>query len=748
MAAPFRFGPYELDVAELELRKNGVRLKLQEQPFRVLTALVERPGEVITREELRNRLWGHDTFVDFDQSLNKAINRLREMLRDDASQPRYIETVPRRGYRFVAHVQASNGTTPVPSPVPNVLLTEDRTPPRREVRLGALITVVSVAAAFLLIAIWRMHRPAKPALSPPRLLVRDALFPSVSSDGKLLAYISNVGGDVPQVWVRPVASGKALQLTRGAARHYFSELSPDGTQILVASEEQGTEVQIMSVFSGEAEIPVPHALWCRFSPVGEMLLCAVAEPPQAPDPTISLVMLSHGEQRPVAFVNREYQMTTPPVWSATGTSFLFLGRRRKEPAADFSWWIADLSTSSVRRLALPGLVQGKEMPPVVQSWSRFPDSRMFIFYSVQDQNAWRLYRIRVSNTGEPLEKPEQVIAGTGVFTGAAPVSTNGTLVYAVADLSEELFEIPVDPRGRRTGPVQQLPLPDGALYYSPSVSRDGRRMVYIQAEFGQRKFVTLRDFPTGTERLLDKSTGVPRDGSASLSSNGSRVVFNRWCDLKQKPDCPSFLISADGGRPERICDNCQARGFSADGSWVLMQHYAERARDSKVLDQITAVDLPTKKERTFLRDPNHSVYHAFLSPDDQWVVFKRLVSWTKAQLVIAAVKNRHAAPVPDWIEVTDGGFSDDKPQFSPDGNTVYFTSDRDGYLCIWTQRLDPRTKHPVGSPTAYEHFHNNLGRNAVAFAERQGKADLTVAADKILINLPQRRDDLWRIQVF
>jgi DNA-binding winged helix-turn-helix (wHTH) protein len=102
--AKIRFGVYELDVAGMELRKNGVRIRLQEQPFRILATLVDRPGVVITREELKDRMWASDTFVDFDQSLNKAVNRLREVLNDDASQPRYIETVPRRGYRFVAHV--------------------------------------------------------------------------------------------------------------------------------------------------------------------------------------------------------------------------------------------------------------------------------------------------------------------------------------------------------------------------------------------------------------------------------------------------------------------------------------------------------------------------------------------------------------------------------------------------------------------------------------------------------------------
>jgi DNA-binding winged helix-turn-helix (wHTH) protein len=104
MAARFSFGAYELDVAGRELRNNGVHLRLQEQPFLVLATLVDSPGRIVTREELRSQLWKDGTFVDFDQSLNKAVNRLRDVLNDDASQPRYIETIPRRGYRFVAHV--------------------------------------------------------------------------------------------------------------------------------------------------------------------------------------------------------------------------------------------------------------------------------------------------------------------------------------------------------------------------------------------------------------------------------------------------------------------------------------------------------------------------------------------------------------------------------------------------------------------------------------------------------------------
>src|ERR1700719_3604625 len=102
-----RFGVFELDLRVGELRKSGVKLRLQDQPFQVLALLLERAGDVVTREELRLKLWPADTFVDFDNSLNTAVNKLRETLGDSASSPRYIETLARRGYRFIAPVQAS-----------------------------------------------------------------------------------------------------------------------------------------------------------------------------------------------------------------------------------------------------------------------------------------------------------------------------------------------------------------------------------------------------------------------------------------------------------------------------------------------------------------------------------------------------------------------------------------------------------------------------------------------------------------
>jgi cholera toxin transcriptional activator len=105
----YKFGDYEADLRAAELRRNGNRLKLQMQPFQVLVALLERPRDVVTREELRQRLWPEDTFVDFDHGLNTAVAKLRDVLGDSASSPKYIETIAKRGYRFLAQVDAVGG---------------------------------------------------------------------------------------------------------------------------------------------------------------------------------------------------------------------------------------------------------------------------------------------------------------------------------------------------------------------------------------------------------------------------------------------------------------------------------------------------------------------------------------------------------------------------------------------------------------------------------------------------------------
>jgi len=147
-----RFGVFEVDARAGELRKQGKRIKVQEQPFQVLTVLLRRPGEVVTREELRNQNWPPDTFVDFDNSLNTAINKLREALGDSADNPRFIETLPRRGYRFIAAVTGVDGTTREAATGVSAV-----SPPRSR-KIVVTVAVVLLAAGIAGGLVWRARQ--------------------------------------------------------------------------------------------------------------------------------------------------------------------------------------------------------------------------------------------------------------------------------------------------------------------------------------------------------------------------------------------------------------------------------------------------------------------------------------------------------------------------------------------------------------------------------------------------------------
>lgn len=122
-ATLLRFGVFEVDLAVGELRKNGARIRLQEQPFQVLAALLQHAGQVVTRDDLREKIWPADTFVDFDHSLNTAVNKIREALGDSASSPRFVETLARRGYRFIAPVEGvAQENDPATSPAAEIAL--------------------------------------------------------------------------------------------------------------------------------------------------------------------------------------------------------------------------------------------------------------------------------------------------------------------------------------------------------------------------------------------------------------------------------------------------------------------------------------------------------------------------------------------------------------------------------------------------------------------------------------------------
>jgi eukaryotic-like serine/threonine-protein kinase len=224
-----RFGPFELDLTTGELRKNGLRVRLQDQPLRILQALLEAPGEMVTREQLRDRLWPSDTFVDFERSLNAAVAKLRQALGDSAEQPVYIETVARKGYRFAAPVAtAVDAAPPPPTPVLS----------RRRISTSVAIWAGTVTIALLG---WLAVRPT-PSVEPPVAaftvtmpdgvqLPAGVFMPqmAVSPDGLTLAFVAFQNG-VAALWLRPIGSeiSRRLEGTEASTSPFWS---PDSREI-------------------------------------------------------------------------------------------------------------------------------------------------------------------------------------------------------------------------------------------------------------------------------------------------------------------------------------------------------------------------------------------------------------------------------------------------------------------------------------------------------------------------------------
>src|SRR5215510_4091865 len=148
------FGPFELDVVSGELRRQGLKIRLQDQPFLLLVLLLDHAGDVVTREQVRETLWPGDTFVDFDHSLNTAVKKLREALGDSADAPRYVETLPRRGYRFIAPVESRRMEQMAHSPEAD--LTSVRPEPARPSTFAPRLVILAIVAigAAALVAYW------------------------------------------------------------------------------------------------------------------------------------------------------------------------------------------------------------------------------------------------------------------------------------------------------------------------------------------------------------------------------------------------------------------------------------------------------------------------------------------------------------------------------------------------------------------------------------------------------------------
>ena len=247
-----RFGVFELDTRTRELRKRGTKLKLPEQSIQILATLLERGGELVTRDELQKKLWPNDTIVEFDHSINAAIKRLRQALGDTAETPRFIETLPRRGYRFIYPVPSETGQ-PNESP-------KDNPPPRRRWLSSAAAAGLAILAVSGAVWVGKRtnagSRTPQPSRENPLISLPGAVSsPSFSPDGKQVAYswrdAEGAGG--AGMYVKLVEAGTALRLTNPPQDDHTPKWSPDGQWVAFWRHlPPNSGVHVVSALGGSA----------------------------------------------------------------------------------------------------------------------------------------------------------------------------------------------------------------------------------------------------------------------------------------------------------------------------------------------------------------------------------------------------------------------------------------------------------------------------------------------------------------
>jgi len=371
-----RFGRFDLDLRVRELRRDGVKVRLQDQPFRILALLLEKPGEVVTREELRERLWAGDTFVDFERGLNNAVRRLREALGDSAEIPRFVDTIPRVGYRFVGPVEGAGGLPALPPPA-----TE---PPRAAAPRGrwTLLALggVLMAAAVLSVILTRPRVAERPTL---RYLTHSGQDwgPAASPDGRRVAFTSERDGR-RRIWLTDLAKGDESPLTTGPADS-GARFSPDGGSILFTRIDAGiATLYLVPSSGGEPRRLLGRATSGDWSPDGRRLAYTWYARGERPAYVLGVAGTEGDEPTELALVEASWM--SAPRWSPDGRSIAaahVLGS-----TGEWAMLVVDAASGEQRRLRPPQRLGALSVP----AWSS--DGRDLLFLQADSgpdgQNGW------------------------------------------------------------------------------------------------------------------------------------------------------------------------------------------------------------------------------------------------------------------------------------------------------------------------------------------------------------------------
>jgi Tol biopolymer transport system component/DNA-binding winged helix-turn-helix (wHTH) protein len=595
-----RFGAYEADLHTHELWKHGTRVKLIGQPFEILAVLVKRPGQLVTRDELRAQLWPGDTFVDFNHGLNAAVNKLRDALCDSADDPKYIETLPRRGYRFIAEVEKAiaSGTdesakatsralpeseeqaegvresTALPvrgaadvaeaESAPVLFAAQTQAPPRSLRRFR--YPLLGVALILGLWGLWNHVGPrvgahlqgvmtaaegAGPSTLTPLTSLADRTGnPAFSPDGRQVAFRreSFVPGN-SGIWVKQVGEEGLRQLTNGDT-DCCPVWSPDGHSVAFSrlSDKQrtiyevpvkGGAVQVLSVagmISGHAEID--------WSPDGEIAFAAKgAQNPSA----IFLLSLDSRTVRQITGPHAKDE-DWGPAFSPDGSRIAFVRSSNIMVMPAEGGELQRLTPESVSVLGSP-------------AWA--PDGQSIVFASIifasGHQDRVGLWRIPASGgSPSPIREAGQLVWNPAIakrgFRLACEMSSNARSI-------DQMDLYPAEQKARTL--VTSVSGENGGLQLSP----DGKRMAFESDRTGGLDIWTSdRNGQNPIQLTAIGTAGAPR-----WSPDGKEIVFDVGLGRDWREPRAIFLISADGGAPRPLLQDTFSNPvprWSHDGQWI------------------------------------------------------------------------------------------------------------------------------------------------------------------------------------
>jgi Tol biopolymer transport system component/DNA-binding winged helix-turn-helix (wHTH) protein len=537
-----QFGVFEVDLRSGELRRNGSRIKLQEQPLQILTLLLEQPGEVVSREELRTRLWPADTFVDFDHSLNAAVRRLRDALGDSAENPRYVETVARRGYRFLAPV---NGTPPA------VAAETPVHPPR-----PARIWWIALAAALLLsaglgVGLFLGRRGSVPLSPPPPIVERRVTanpgeYPvtkaALSRDGKYLAFSDSTG-----FYLRQIETGEThpLALPTGFKAQPVCWF-PDGSHILVTSvagpatqaalwqvSTIGGSPRQLSQESGEASV----------SPDGSLIAFLKG----APKSQELWLMRADGEQ-PRKIAGDLGDLFRSPVWSPDGKQIAFLRGVYKPGTLDVAPQVEIIDLASGQRKVV---LSETRLGPAL-AW--VGEHLAYVLGEVPpNQNDSNVWWVKVdSQSGKPAGTPARLTSSPGSVQIIGAAADGKRLTYLKEGWQPDVYVARLEANGTKLRTPQRLTL-DERRDLPWAWTPDSKQVLFGSDRDGA--FHIFRQAPDrATPELL--VGGWQQSMLTRLTPDGTQIVFLQYRQAFDNSGVVRMMrIPVNGGPPQLVLES-------------------------------------------------------------------------------------------------------------------------------------------------------------------------------------------------